>query len=226
MIIIPQRKNYRIPLFCVVTFLYWASLYTYTPILTAYIESLGATHKMAGIIVGSYGLVQMLLRIPIGIISDKTRKHKLFISIGLSFSLFSVLGLLAFKDITLVLISRSAAGIAAATWVDFTVLFSSYFKHEEASQAMGKISFYNAMGQTTAMLTGSYAADVFGWEAPFILGAVIAAAGIILSFFIIDRADADIPKQRGKFTEVATDKTLITVSFYGNIRSLHGSHRM
>lgn len=208
-----SRKNYRIPLFCFVTLLYWASLYTYVPVLTLYIESLGATHKLAGIIVGSYGFVQMLLRIPVGVMSDRLHKRKLFISIGLSFSLFSALGLLLFKDLTLILIFRGLAGVAAATWVDFTILFASYYKHEETSKAIGTINFYNTIGQTIGIFLGSYAADIFGWEAPFIMAAVIATAAVIFSFFLVEKKDIDPTGLTVEgFKSVATNKTLIVVS--------------
>ena len=39
-------------LFCVVTVLYWFSLYTYVPILPVYASSLGASYKLVGLIVG------------------------------------------------------------------------------------------------------------------------------------------------------------------------------
>ena len=209
------QKNNRIPLFCFITLLYWASLYTYVPVLTLYIESLGATHKMAGMIVGSYGFVQMLLRIPVGIISDRLHKRKIFISIGLTLSLFSALGLLLFKDLSLILIFRGLAGAAAATWVDFTILFTSYYKREETSKAIGTINFYNTMGQTLAMFAGSYAADYFGWEAVFIMGVIIAAVGMILSIFIKENFDTNSePLTIEGFKSVASDKTLITVSLF------------
>ena len=71
-----RKKGYRLPLFCLVTSLFWFSMYTYVPVLTSYIESLGASHKMAGAIIGSYGFVQMILRIPLGILSDRMHKKR------------------------------------------------------------------------------------------------------------------------------------------------------
>jgi MFS family permease len=209
------NKKYRIPLFCFITFLYWASLYTYVPVLTLYLESLGATHKMAGIIVGSYGFVQMLLRIPVGIVSDRYRKRKLFISIGISFSLFSALGLLLFHDLSLILFFRGLAGVAAATWVDFTILFSSYYKKEESSKAIGTINFYNTLGQSFAMFIGSYAADSYGINSVFILGIIIAAIGLLLSAFIIEKFEENIePLTIKSVIQVASNKILIIVSFF------------
>jgi MFS family permease len=182
-----SRKAFRIPLFCLVTVLFWFSMYTYVPILSTYVEHLGASNLMAGIIVGSYGFTQMVLRIPIGIASDRIHKRKLFINFGFFLTLFSGLGLWLSGSLTLILIFRSLAGAAAATWVDFTILFSSYYKQEETTRSIGIINFYNNIGQLLAMLFGGIIANSFSWKAPFMLGGLAAAVGIIISFFIIEK---------------------------------------
>ena len=46
---------------------------------------------MVGLVVGSYGLIQMLLRIPLGIWSDRIGKRKVFITIGVLLALGSSL---------------------------------------------------------------------------------------------------------------------------------------
>ena len=56
-------------LFVLITVIYWFSLYVYMPILTPYVEGLGASLSMVGLVVGSYGFTQMLIRIPLGIYS-------------------------------------------------------------------------------------------------------------------------------------------------------------
>lgn len=209
-----EKKNYRILLFGLVTVLFWASLYTYVPILTNYTKKLGASNELAGIIVGSYGFVQMLLRIPLGIASDRFHKRKLFISLGLGFAISSSLGLLIFKSLSLILVFRGLAGAAAATWVDFTILFSSYYKHEDATKAIGTMNFLNTLGTIIAMLMGSYAADAFGWKAPFALGLIIGLSGLIMSFFIVEKFEkkSESLTLKGAFS-VATDRTLMSVSF-------------
>jgi len=69
-----QKKN--IKLFVFVTAFYWFSMYAYIPTFSPYLESLGASHKMIGLILGSYGFSQMLIRIPLGIYSDRINKNK------------------------------------------------------------------------------------------------------------------------------------------------------
>lgn len=59
-----STKKKNINLFIFVTAFYWLSIYAYIPTFSPYIESLGASHKMIGLILGSYGFTQMLIRIP------------------------------------------------------------------------------------------------------------------------------------------------------------------
>lgn len=208
-----DRKIYRLPLFCIVTMLFWFSMYTYVPIFTTYAGHLGASGKLAGIIAGSYGFTQMLLRIPIGIVSDTLRKRRLFINFGLAFAFLSSAGLWLSGDLSMLLIFRSLAGAAAATWVDFTVLFTSYYKDEDATKAIGILNFFNNIAQMSAMLAGSWLAENINWQAPFALGAATGVIGLAASFFIVEKFSQSSQKMTLKgILAVAGDRTLITVS--------------
>ncbi|MBO6158965.1 MAG: MFS transporter, partial [Firmicutes bacterium] len=86
-----ERKNELTLLLAV--FLFWFSVYTYPSFLTTYVtDTLKVTKVLAGTIVGSYGLTQMILRIPLGIMSDVLKKRKLFVMIGFVLSILSAVG--------------------------------------------------------------------------------------------------------------------------------------
>ena len=53
-------------LFYFVTMMYWFSMYTYVPILSPYVEHLGGSILVIGLVVGSYGFTQLLVRLPLG----------------------------------------------------------------------------------------------------------------------------------------------------------------
>ena len=206
-------SSYRIPLFCAVTMLFWMSMYTSVPIMAPYVEFLGGSHQLAGWIVGMYGISQMLLRIPVGIMSDRFHKRRLFITFGLLFTAITGLGLWFTHDFTWILILRALAGAAAATWVDFTVLFTSYYKHEESTKAIGTISFFNSLGQVLGILSAGWAADKLrvGIRVHSRCSARSTGHGRIL--FLIEKVEKDAPKitLRG-IGNVATDRTLLFVS--------------
>ncbi|QZY55638.1 MFS transporter [Crassaminicella profunda] len=172
--------------FAIVTMLYWFSLYTYVPTLPSYAASLGASYKAIGLIVGSYGLSQMIVRIPLGILSDHLNKRKIFIPLGLLLSLLSSLGFLMSSSIPSLFFYRIMAGLSAATWVIYTILFSSYFPKEEAPKAMGLINSFNFIGQLSAMFLGGVVVEKFGVSSAFILSLGAAILGILFSFNIYE----------------------------------------
>lgn len=200
-------------LFGLVTIIYWFALYIYVPILPTYVTHLGGSLKMVGLVVGSYGLVQMLLRIPLGIWSDRIGKRKIFVTLGLLLALASSLTMGLFPNVTAILIGRSLSGAAAATWVSFTVLFSSYFPSQDAPRAMGLAMFYNSLGQMIATSMGGYIAQAHGWQAPFLLGAIVALGGALLSLRLkesnwIERE----PLKVSELLAVGQEKGLLIVS--------------
>ncbi|MGO4374219.1 MFS transporter [Paenibacillus sp. MCAF20] len=168
-------------LFTIVTILYWTSMYTYVPILTPYLSGRGLSLQMIGIVLGSYGFVQMLGRFPLGIMSDKWGKRKPFVLLGMITScisclLFIVPGIWAWP-----LAGRMMAGVCASTWVAFTVLYASYFGAGQTGRAMGNISVMIVSGQMLGMVLSGWLNDGLGDNAPFITGAILSAIGLAAS---------------------------------------------
>lgn len=208
-----KSRKIVIPLFYLVTTLYWFSLYTYVPTLSPYVKSMGASYKLVGIIIGSYGFTQMLLRIPLGILSDKLKMRKPFISAGVFLGMISSLGMFLFHEPGWVLFFRSMAGAAAATWVTYTVLFSSYFSEEDMPKSIGMINSYCSLGQVLAMLLGGAAAQYFTQFTPFLVGAVGGLAGLFVSFFITEDKQVDrVPLKIKELLSVGKEKELLIPS--------------
>ena len=69
------RERDRV-LFGVATFFYWASLYLYVPILPVYAQSVVDSLAMVGLVMSSYALPQLLMRIPIGMYYDSVARRK------------------------------------------------------------------------------------------------------------------------------------------------------
>lgn len=183
------RLSPHLLLFVVACF--WFSLYTYPSILTPYLDELQSTYSFSGVVVGSYGFTQMLLRLPAGVFSDKLRKKKVFVSIGLLCSFLSALGFTMTQELWLILILRALAGVAAAMWVQMSTLYISYYPAEDNMKAMGRINFANTSATMVATLFGGLLAKRFGWSAAFVLAAAVAALGLFASLFIQDEAPDD-----------------------------------
>jgi MFS family permease len=182
--------------------------------LTAYVKDLGASNKMAGLIVGMYGLSQMLLRIPVGVVSDRIHKRKMFIVLGMIFSVVAGIGILLTDHLTWILFLRIIAGAAAATWVDFTILFASYYAKHETTRAMGNITVFNSLGQMFGILCGGWFADHYGWESAFLIGAAVGLAGTFAALFVVEKFEENEQAiTLNGIKEVAGDRILLAVSF-------------
>jgi predicted MFS family arabinose efflux permease len=201
-------------IFLFVSFALWFSHFIYLPILTPHIELMGGKYTFIGIVLSSYGLMQFLFRLPIGIYSDIFRLRRPFIVAGMLISTTSCLVFALTDSLGWVLIARSLAGIAAATWVVFTVLYASYFVEQEVHQAMSSITFVVVLAQLLGMSLSGFIANEWGWHAPFWIGAMISIIGAILSLFIFEtkKENRRVPVRFKDLKSVLKEPMLLKVS--------------
>lgn len=214
-------------MFCLTTGLFWFSVYTYVPILPIYAASLGASYKMVGLIVGSYGITQLLLRIPQGIVSDRCRRRKIFVVAAMAIAGISALGMWLAPDVKALLFFRGLSGVSSTAWVVMVVLFASYFPSSEAPRAYGVLNSVNFAGQLAGMFAGGLAAERYGPQGAFVLAAVGAIAGMMFSLLIKETAPveatplrlADIKKILRNFHLLLASGMAILVQFlvYGSV---------
>ena len=184
-----QKPRLLTPLFffMATTVLYWFSLYTYPLLLTGFSQQeLGASPALAGTIVSSYGLWQMLLRVPLGYASDKLRRRKPFLMLGSALSALAGLGLLLATSPAWALAARSVAGAAAAAWVAFTVLYAGYGAGSNGSRAMGTLSACMYAAQLMGTLAGSAMAQAQGTRSAFVMTVGLGLAGVLCARFVKD----------------------------------------
>jgi MFS family permease len=207
------QKKPRSAVFVAVTFLFWSAMYTYVPTMTPYLNNIGISFSMIGLIGGSYGFSQMLLRVPLGLISDRIGRRKIFIVIGLMIGAASSLGMYLTHNAFLILLFRFMAGVSASVWVIFTVLYSSYFDKDKLASRISYLSMANNFGVMTAKLIGSALAERYGHEISFLLGAAMGLLGLVLSLFITENVPVvtERPTIRS-LLGVAKDRNLIAMS--------------
>jgi predicted MFS family arabinose efflux permease len=165
-------------------------------------KSLGGKYTFIGIILGSYGLMQLLCRLPIGILSDLKKIRKPFIIFGMFISLLSCTILFLTNSLGLILVARALVGVSAATWVAFTVLYPSYFTDHEVHRAMGSISFIVVLAQFLGMSFSGSIVSEWGWKAPFMIGMLFSVFGAILSMFVTEPQEG-IEREPIKLRDVA-----------------------
>jgi MFS transporter, DHA1 family, multidrug resistance protein len=170
----------------VVSFLLWFPQFLYVPVFSPYMESVGGKYTFIGIILSSYGLMQLLCRLPIGIFSDLKKVRKPFIVFGMFASMFSCIIFLLTDRLGWILVARALAGVSAASWVAFTVLYPGYFAAHEVHRAMGSISFIVVLAQFLGMSFSGSIVSEWGWKAPFWLAGCFSIIGVVLSFFVYE----------------------------------------
>ncbi|MDT8861125.1 MFS transporter [Alkalihalobacillus sp. MEB130] len=195
---IATKKDHVI--FLTVVFCFWFSTYIYIPVFGLYLEDIGFRYSLIGIILGSYGVTQILLRFPLGVVSDRlVGLRKQLLIFGFIMAFVSALLLVFLPSFIGILVARLLAGITAAMWVMATVLYSQYFRTEHASKAMSRVQFLTVFAQFTSMIISGYLVLYAGWTFPFWIAAVTAIVGLILAFQI-------------KEVDVPTSKTSSTIS--------------
>lgn len=162
--------------------LIWFAMYAYVPTLPAYAQTLGADAALIGIIGGVYGVLQIALRIPLGILSDRLRRDRFLLIVG--FAILSVSGVmfLVGSSIEWVIAARTVAGGAAAWWVIITAAYAGCFREDQQVRAQGVLSAFANGGKVIAAVACAFAAQWFGYIATFAVSLVGALVGFFLMF--------------------------------------------
>jgi len=213
---IPGPSSYRssIILSYLCTFLFWGAVYIYMPILTPYTKHVSGSLQAAGLVMGAYGLSQIILRIPLGVWSDRLRRRKPFILLGFLFDGLANLGLIVSANAFMLFLSVFTAGIAASIWVPYTVLFASYFPADQAAHSMSLLMGVSRLSQIAANYAGGMIAEAGGWTAPFYAGAALSILGFLLAGWISEvrpEKSSDLTIQ-GVF-RIGRNRMLLSVSF-------------
>jgi MFS family permease len=208
-------QNHRRALLLVITVFYWFSAYTYVPTIGPYAKTLGASYDMIGLILGSYGAVQFLLRVPVGLYTDAWGRRKVFIVAGAALGAVSAFGMWLQPDAWALLFYRALSGAAAAAWVVYTVLFAGYYPADESPKAMGYINSASAAGQVGAMFLGGLAAEWYGLAEPFLLAAAGGAVALVLTFFVRDEVTPPKPVDTASLAEIVRDGPFLRICGLG-----------
>ena len=210
--LIKKRRSF----FSVVMVLFWFSLYAYMPQMTTYAKELGASYKLIGLIAGAYGVTQTILRIPLGIVSDKLMNRKAFIIFGIICAIISATVVYLAPSPYTLLAARLFAGAASATWVNFTVLFIGYFTDSESSRSVGIATSNSKIGQVFAMFIGGYIAVNYGVRNIFLICIIVALLSLIMGFFIYEeKIEVNSNSKASGISKILKNRRILYISFLG-----------
>lgn len=200
-------------LFIIVVF-FWFAQYVYIPYQTTYLLLAGISSNLVGTIIGAYGISQLVLRLPVGILADLSSNHKLFIILGsLLAGGASLFRILLPEDIGF-LLANILSGMASATWISFMILYMSYYSKENQTRATSKIIMANNTGMLLGFVTSTFLYDIVGMMIICTLSLVAGLIACILALFIQPtKPSSSSPKIRVvELLHVIKDKNLILYS--------------
>ena len=172
-----EKKNI---LFIAVIF-FWFGQYVYIPYQTPYLTLIHTSASFIGLIVGTYGISQMVLRLPVGLLADYKNKHKVIMMIGSLSSGMASLFRIIFNNGIGFLIGNLFSGLASAMWISFMVMYMSFYDQDHQAKATSSIVVANNLGMLIGFITSTLLYDVVGMTFICMLSVL---SGLISAFFI------------------------------------------
>lgn len=171
-------------------------LFVVLPVFAIYGRELaGATPLLIGLAIGAYGLVQGLLQIPYGILSDRLgRKPVIFVGLVA----FAVGGLVAAASNTIwgVIAGRAIQGSGAVSGVVMALL-ADLTREAHRTRAMAVIGATVGLSFGLAMVLGPLIAAGTGLHGLFLFTSVMALASLALVFLFVPTPVAVVREDRG-----------------------------
>ena len=171
-----MKLNKQKILFIAVIF-FWFAQYVYIPYQTPYLTMIQTSTSFIGIIIGSYGISQMVLRLPVGLLADYRNKHKMIMLIGALSSGCASLFRIIFNNGIGFLIGNLFSGLASAMWISFMVLYPK----DQQTKATSSIIVANNLRMLLGFITSTLLYKKIGMQMICLLSVI---SGIVSALFI------------------------------------------
>ncbi|MDD3347637.1 MFS transporter [Oscillibacter sp.] len=204
------QKNKVVLLLAAVCF--WFAQYVYIPFQTPYLTAMGMTSQAVGIVLGAYGVSQMLLRLPIGVMADIGGTHKRRIVIGCFASGGASLVRILLDTGGGYFVANLLSGLASAMWISFMVLYMSYYSGEEQHTATSHLILCNNLGILLGFVTSTLFYDLVGMR---VICAFSVAAGVLAMLLAMQLREAPVVHGAlglGELLAVCKNKKLLLFS--------------
>lgn len=208
-----SRDRRDTTLILVAAIFFFLALYAYMPILSVYALSLGASLSLAGLVVGVYGIGQMVFRIPIGVTSDALSRRKEMIIFGFLVLALSNVAMAVSHNPWSLVVFRVTTALGASTWVCFAVLIGSKFRPERKGTAMGMLGTASQIGQLGGSYLGGRLSQAGSYATPFTWGAVLAVIGGLILLPVTQKRiakNSNITLRR--LAQIAVMPTMLVIS--------------
>lgn len=162
-------------------------LFIVLPVLALYAEELpGATPLLIGLALGGYGLLQAILQIPFGLLSDRIGR-KAVIALGLMLFLLGSVVAAEADSIVGVIIGRCLQGSGAVA-AAIMALLADLTREQVRTAAMATIGLSIGGAFAVAMVLGPLVASHSGLAGVFWFTAALAVLSLLLLWYLVPKA--------------------------------------
>ena len=182
-----QRRSQQRLLLAIVT-LFWFAQYVYVPFQTPYLTGRQVAAGMIGTVVGAYGLTQMLVRLPLGVLADRRGRHKGFIFLGVFLAACASAVRMLVPTGEGFLAANLLSGCGSSMWISYMVLYTGMFSPEQQQKATSQMILFNNLGIFLAFLSGTLFYERLGMHFLCLLSTLAGGAGAVLAVFLKEPA--------------------------------------
>ena len=214
-----ERRS-ALTLACVIS-LRLFGLFLIMPVFSLYAKTMpGSTDFMIGLALGVYGLGQVLLQIPLGLLSDRIGRKP---AITLGLLLFALGGGIAAISHTLtgIVIGRAVQGMGAVAGAGIA-LAADLTVEENRSKVMGIIGVSIGMAFVLALILGPPLETIAGLPGLFAATSVLALLALLLLWLIVptpERRRAPAAASFGHVLAMLRDSRMLVLN--GSVFFLH-----
>lgn len=182
----PEQLSNLLVLFATGLF-FWTSITTLLPTLPAYVEDLGGTPQMVGIVMGCFAIGLLLSRTWLGQLADQ-KSRKVVVLIGTVVGGIAPLGYLFVQSIYPLMAIRAFHGISIAAFTTgYSALVVDISPVKQRGELIGYMSLAVPIGMAIGPALGGYLQASVGYTPLFLVSASLG----FLGFFLASRVTED-----------------------------------
>ncbi len=153
---------------------------------------------LVGILVSLYGLVNTFAQPFVGALADRLSRRKPLIVAGLAIMATGTFAFIFATRFVHLLLIRAVQGVGVALTIPASLAIMATATHQRSrGGSMGIYTSARMAGFAIGPLVGGYLLDHVGFDAAFIAGAALVAAGLVLVQLWVHEKPADVSIHRG-----------------------------
>lgn len=195
-----QKVNTQNMILLAIVALFWFAQYVYIPYQTTYLTAAGAAGNVVGIVVGAYGISQLVLRLPAGVCADRLGRHKPFIMTGAAAAGAASLFRVFLCDERGFMAGNLLSGLASAMWISFMVFYTGKFGKEDQQRATSRIVLFNNLGMLLGFIASTLCYSRIGMRNLCLFSVAAGAAAFCLALLLkeekrnVSQSGATVPQ--------------------------------